>query len=285
MTSKRNNNEKLIYLCFFIGDNINRFESIKKSPVMEPSKAEDDNRLRTKSKTDEGNFTSLPAELALKKQSPERDNMSDDDENKPAPKTIQERMAALKRQQTNNEWKKPSSVSNTSQEGSSPTKNAFKQNQMQLRQQLLMATPNSATPYQLLKEKNREMGSLDNNDDAKEDYKLSNESLDNDTEESLPAVAKPKATKPKSMFNAELEKALSFKAPGQKQRQLSSNNRSETSEKPEMFSTDSEMDSFFKDKNKYDDLFSSSCGSPSRTDENLIDELDDDFDKIKSSQM
>lgn len=252
---------------------------------MEASKAEDDymNRSRSKSKTDE-NFTSLPAELALKKQSPGRENMSDDDENsKPAPKTIQERMAALKRQQTN-EWKKPNGANNTSQEGSSPTKNAFKQNQMQLRQQLLMATPNSATPYQLLKEKNKEMGSLDNNDDFKEDHKLSNESLDNDTEESLQAP-KPKTTKPKSMFNAELEKALSFKAPASKQRQLSNNNRSEASEKPEMFSTDSEMDSFFKDKNKYDDLFSSSCGSPSRTDENLIDELDDDFDKIKSSQM
>lgn len=114
------------------------------------------------------------------------------------------------------------------------------------------------------------------------------------------------------MFNAELEKALSSnKTPGSKQRLLSmggsdsdsmllrnanllgkplpkieSTRSTEISNlKPELFSTDSEMDSFFRESDpvgsngqnyRYNDLFSSSCGS--RTDENLNE--DDDFDKI-----
>ncbi len=272
------------------GDNNYRFESTKKSPVMEPSfKAEDEyelaDRSRAKSRTDD-NFTSLPAELVQKSRSPPPDNLSDDEQDKPAPKTIQERMAALKRNISSDVKKSNGTAVANNQENSSPNKSTFKQNQMQLKQQLLMATPNSATPYQLLKEKNREtMGlSLENNDDFKEDFTVSNESLDNDNEEAA-VLVKPKFAKPKSMFNAELEKALTFKAPGSKHKPSDPIARSETSDKPEMFSTDSEMDSFFKDKNKYDDLFSSSCGSPSRTDDNLADELDDDFDKIKTSQM
>ena len=111
------------------------------------------------------------------------------------------------------------------------------------------------------------------------------------------------------MFNAELEKALQLnKNPATTRQKLPSlcggsdsdhsmlmknanllgksiSSRNSNSEKVEMFSTDSEMDSFFKETEaigksgsnyRYNDLFSSSCGSPTKIDENDLD----DFDKI-----
>ena len=114
-------------------------------------------------------------------------------------------------------------------------------------------------------------------------------------------VTQPKARKPKSMFNAELERALSGNKPSSSKSRLISKDGSDSdsmfgrnanlldkNEKNEMFSTDSEMDLFFKENEnnyKYNDLFTSSCGSQCKTDENLNDDLDD-FDKIKiESQM
>lgn len=138
----------------------------------------------------------------------------------------------------------------------------------------------------------------------------SNQSLD---KEETPEVTKPLKQTSKDgrrlIFNAELEKALqSNKNPATARQKLpslcggSDSDHSmlmknatllgksipsrHNSDKIEMFSTDSEMDSFFKDTEaigksasnyRYNDLFSSSCGSPSKTDEN---DLDDDFDKI-----
>jgi hypothetical protein len=225
-----------------------------------------------------------------------RDNLSDD-ENNTVPMTIQERMAALKKNNSM-DWKakQRSPLSNTSaEEGSNNTGerkvSLVKQHQMQLKQQLLMATPKTQTPYQLRTEqKSREiLATLDNNDEIKDE---ANKSSDDFLEESSPVVAQPKTPNRKSLvFNAELEKALSLnKAPGLKQKTRTEPIRDEVNDiKPEMFSTDSEMDSFFKECDpigtnyKYNDLFSSSCGSPCRTDDNLNDDLDDDFDKVMSN--
>lgn len=114
---------------------------------------------------------SLPVESSEK--SPSRDNLSDD-ENTAAPMTIQERMAALKKNNSM-DWKKkqrsPPSNSTSADEPSGERKvSLVKQHQMQLKQQLQMATPKTQTPYQLRAEmKNREiLAELDNNDDLKE---------------------------------------------------------------------------------------------------------------------
>ncbi len=226
-----------------------------------------------------------------------RDNLSDD-ENKTVPMTIQERMAALKKNNSM-DWKtkQRSPLSNTSAEESSNTTgeqkvSLVKQHQMQLKQQLLMATPKTQTPYQLRTEqKNREiLAALDNNDDTKDE--TNNKSSDDFLEENSAVNVQPKTVNRKSlMFNAELEKALSLnKAPGLKQKIKTESIKDEVIDiKPEIFSTDSEMDSFFKECDpvgtnyRYNDLFSSSCGSPSRTDDNLNDDFDDDFDKVMSN--
>lgn len=260
-------------------------------------------------------FMSLPAE-PLKKptaKSPSRDNLSDN-ENSTEMMSIKDRMAALKKNNSV-EWRKQRTSPPVAAGEENTHRVSVKQQQMQLKQQLLMATPNSQTPYQMLKneQKNREiLAALDTNDESSEEKKLavSNQSLD---KEETPDAPRPSKSASKDgrrlMFNAELEKALqSNKNPATARQKLPSlcggsdsdhsmlmknanllgksiPSRNNNSDKVEMFSTDSEMDSFFKESEaigksgsnyRYNDLFSSSCGSPSKTDENDLD----DFDKI-----
>ena len=67
-------------------------------------------------------------------------------------------------------------------------------------------------------------------------------------------------------------------------------NNSNYNERVELFSTDSEMDSFFKENEsivnrayKYNNDYMSSSSSPNKTDDNTIENIDDDeFDRIVS---
>lgn len=127
-----------------------------------------------KPKADAETFMSLPAEL--KKQSPSRDNLSDN-ENTTEMMSIKDRMAALKKNNSV-EWRKqrsPAAAATASTGEENTNRVSVKQQQMQLKQQLLMATPNTQTPYQMLKneQKNRDvLAALDNNDESSEVWRI-----------------------------------------------------------------------------------------------------------------
>ena len=126
-----------------------------------------------KPKSETETFMSLPAEpLKKTNRSSSRDNLSDN-ENATEMMSIKDRMAALKKNNSV-EWRKQRTPPSAATAGEENTHRvSVKQQQMQLKQQLLMATPNSQTPYQMLKneQKNRDvLAALDNNDESSEVY-------------------------------------------------------------------------------------------------------------------
>ena len=273
-------------------------------------------RYKAKSRTDTY-FTSKELNDELYSLPVEQQAMPDGENATVGIMSIQERMAALKKN-GEDEWKRRHSSTETTESAlhkpsfNNNNNNIVKQHQLQLKQQLLMTTPKAGTPYQLLKNEQKSRDALATLNETENKVSQSNESLDSLDE--LPPPEPLRKEKRLSFnrragFSAELEKALATKAPPSG-RQVSTGGSDTDSmlsrnlytlgklphlnnyEKVELFSTDSEMDSFFKETEslavgsscKYNDLFSSSCGSPVKTDENTNNEEvdEDEFDKIVS---
>lgn len=224
--------------------------------------------------------------------------------------SIQERMAAL-RKSGEEEWRKRNTASlllnseqgdQQQQQQTAPTNSIslIKQQQLQLKQQLQNVSGKAMPKYLNNELKRAILAPLNDNSNNIDNEDKSIESIESIEQPQVVTSEKREKKLPAggriifnpSDLNADLEKALlknKVKKNGSensKQTIPSSSSFQQLNERVELFSTDSEMDSFFKENEsktyKYNDLFSSSsAASPNKTDNDDL-ENDDEFDRIVS---
>lgn len=224
--------------------------------------------------------------------------------------SIQERMAAL-RKSGEEEWRKRNTASlllnseqgDQQQQQTAPTNSIslIKQQQLQLKQQLQNVSGKAMPKYLNNELKRAILAPLNDNSNNIDNEDKSIESIESIEQPQVVTSEKREKKLPAggriifnpSDLNADLEKALlknKVKKNGSensKQTIPSSSSFQQLNERVELFSTDSEMDSFFKENEsktyKYNDLFSSSsAASPNNKTDNDDLENDDEFDRIVS---